>query len=197
MVYYDHAMVGATVAMAVGAQRRQGWLMVVMAALAAMFPDWDAVFKHISPDTYKIAHRVWGHNLFAVTLVGAALGALGYLIHQSLNTRRPVGPDASSSGVGPWILLCILVMWTHPLFDLLYCGEELNLDWPVRLFWPIVPGGLGLPWMPWSDEGATCILLGGLVVCVLARRHSQLCACVVLVLLASYIGVRGALLHNA
>jgi hypothetical protein len=67
MVYYDHAMVGATLAVALGAQRRYGWPVVALAALAGMFPDWDATPKHFSPRTYQIGHRVWGHNLFAVT----------------------------------------------------------------------------------------------------------------------------------
>src|SRR5262249_28013257 len=54
MVYYDHAMVGATLAVAVGAQRRYGWGVVLLAALVGMFPDWDALSKHVSPQTYKV-----------------------------------------------------------------------------------------------------------------------------------------------
>jgi len=59
MVHYDHGMLGATLAVAVGAQRRLGWPAVALAALAAMFPDWDAMSKHISPRTYQAGHRVW------------------------------------------------------------------------------------------------------------------------------------------
>src|SRR5262245_17944787 len=96
MVYFDHGMLGATLAVAVGAHRRLGWPAVVLAALAAMFPDWDAMSKHISPQTYQAGHRVWGHNLFAVTLAGIALGGLGYLIHNSRPGSHP--PSASAPG---------------------------------------------------------------------------------------------------
>lgn len=92
MVYYDHALVGATLAVAAGMQRRYGWPAVMLAALAGMFPDWDATPKHFYPEAYVAGHRVWGHNLFAVTLAGAALGGLGYLID-----RSPGGRDARSA----------------------------------------------------------------------------------------------------
>src|SRR5438874_509089 len=109
MVYYDHAMLGATVAMAVGAQRRYGWAVVVLAALAGMVPDWDAASKHVSTPVYEAGHRVWGHNLFAVTLAGAALGWLGYAIHRSLAHRFAAQAAGDSDGVGPWIVLGVAV----------------------------------------------------------------------------------------
>jgi hypothetical protein len=93
--YYDHGMIGATLAVAAGAQRRYGWAAVVLAALAAMFPDWDAATERSYPRAYAEGHRFWGHNLFAETAAGAALGWLGYLIHRSRSRRlaRPPSPD--------------------------------------------------------------------------------------------------------
>jgi hypothetical protein len=85
-------------------------------------------------------------------------------------------------------------MLSHPLLDLLYCGWERDAAWPVGLFWPVVPDGFALPWMPWSDRGATALLVGGLCVC-LVRRQRQGIAGVVLVVLAVYVGLRGALLR--
>src|SRR4051812_4718884 len=124
MVHYDHGMLGATLAVAAGAHRRLGWPAVALAALAAMFPDWDAMSKHISPQTYQAGHRVWGHNLFAVTLAGIALGGLGYLIHNS----RPTSQTPSAIRLGPWVVLGVLIMWSHPLLDVLYCGLERDAD---------------------------------------------------------------------
>lgn len=196
MVYYDHAMVGATLAVAVGAQRRYGWGVVLFAALVGMFPDWDALSKHFSPQTYKAGHRVWGHNLFAVTLAGAALGAAGYLIHRSLAARRPPGEAPAPGGPGPWVALGLLVMWSHPLLDLLYCGLDREADWPVSLLWPLASGGVGVPWVPWYDWGATALLATGLVAIAALRRHRQLTACVSLVIFGVYVAVRGFLLHG-
>jgi hypothetical protein len=185
-------MVGATLAVAAGAERRYGWAAVVLAALAAMFPDWDAATERSYPRAYAQGHRFWGHNLFAVTASGAALGWLGYLIYRSRSRRLPRPPNVGSDGPGPWVVLGVAVMLSHPLLDLLYCGLERDADWPVGLLWPVVPTGFARPWVPWSDRGATAILLVGLCVCLLVRRHRQAYAVAVLAVLALYVGVRGA-----
>jgi hypothetical protein len=202
MVYYDHAMLGATLAVAVGAQRRQGWPVVILAALAGMFPDWDALSRHISPETYRIGHRAWGHNLFAATLGGTLLGLLGYWISRS----GPMSFDQESampksngrrqtSEMGFWIILCVLIMWSHPFFDVLYCGWDRDVNWPVRLLWPIVPAGFGRPWMPWNDWGASAILLAGLGAILLLHRHRQLVGVISLSLFGLYVVIRGALVQ--
>jgi hypothetical protein len=193
MVHYDHAMVGATLALAVGAQRRYGWAAVALAALAGACPDWDAVFKHVSPPTYQAAHRVWGHNVFAVTLAGLTLGGLACLIHRSRRTRELPPTD---SGIAPWLGLGVLIALSHPLFDLLYCGIDREADWPVGLLWPVVGERFGVPWIPWSDWGATILLFAGLLASLVFRQR-QLTACVSLLLLVLYVAVRGATLRWA
>ena len=202
MVYYDHAMMGATVAVAVGAQRRHGWPAVILAALAGMFPDWDAMSSHISPQTYRIGHRVWGHNLFAATLGGIMLGLFGYWISKSrpmiLDQEAPAAEpncERQTSEAGYWIILCVLIMWSHPFLDFLYCGWDRSVNWPVRLLWPIVPEGFGRPWMPWNDWGASAILVAGISTIILFRRHRQLVGVVSLSLFASYVVIRGALVQ--
>jgi membrane-bound metal-dependent hydrolase YbcI (DUF457 family) len=192
MIYYDHAMLGATLAVAVGAQRRYGWPVVGLAALAGMFPDWDAMSKHLWPTAYALGHRVWGHNLFAATLAGIALGAVGYWIHSS---QRPDALSSNDASLRAWILLGVLVLWTHPLLDVLYCGWGRDADWPVRLLWPLVPGGFARPWVPWSDWGATALLGAGLLVCAILPRYRQACAGCNLLALSLYVAARGFLLH--
>jgi len=95
----------------------------------------------------------------------------------------------------PWVVLGVAVMLSHPLLDLLYCGLEREAAWPVGLLWPVVPAGYALPWMPWSDRGATAVLAGGLCLCLVARRSSQGYAIASLVVLAVYVGIRGAMLQ--
>ena len=194
MVHYDHAMLGATIALALGVQRRFGWPAVALAALAGACPDWDATPKHFSPRTYQIAHRYWGHNLFAAALAGLAIGGVGCLIHRSRLRRAGEQAPERDGGVGLWLVLGVLIAWSHPLMDLLYCGVERGADWPVGLLWPVVREGFAVPWMPWSDWGATVILGGGLLL-ALAPRYRRVAACGALVLLGLYVGVRGALLR--
>jgi hypothetical protein len=191
MVHYDHAMLGGTLAVAAGFQRRHGWPAVVLAALAGMVPDWDATTKHVRPDAYAAGHRVWGHNVFAATLAGASLGGVGYLILRS-RSHRSAPPPADLGGAGPWVALGVAIAWSHPLLDLLYCGWGADVDWPVRLFWPVSERGFGLPWVPWSDWGATAVLAAGLLACALARAHRQSCAVATLAVFALYVGVCGA-----
>lgn len=194
MVYYDHALVGATLAVAAGLQRRHGWAAVALAALAAMLPDWDATSKHVSPAAYAQGHRVWGHNLFAATAAGAALGGVGYLIHRSRSHRSPP-PPAGPDGPGPWVVVGVAVAWSHPLLDLLYCGQGTDVEWPVRLFWPLSQQGFGLPCVPWADWGATAVLSVGLLACVLEGAYRRGCAAASLVVLGLYVGARGAQLN--
>lgn len=194
MVHYDHAMVGATLALAAGVERRYGWTPALLAALIAMFPDWDALPKHISPEAYLAGHRVWGHNLFAVTVAGAVLGGLAYLVHHS-GAARFRGAAVAPPPLALWVVLGVVIIWSHPLLDLLYCGLHHDADWPVKLLWPVAPAGFSLPWMPWSDWGATIILFAGLLVAFLSREYRQSAACASLALLVSYIGVRGWWLH--
>jgi hypothetical protein len=193
MQHYDHGLIGATLGIAVGAHRRLGWAAVVLASLAAMFPDWDDV-PHPGPGQPP-SHRFWGHNLFAVTLGGIILGATGYLIQRSLSHRTLRPPPDELGQLRAWVVLGLGIMLIHPFLDLLYCGVERNADWPVGLLWPIVQGGYALPWMPWSDRGATAILSAGLLLSLAVRRYSQLFAVASLVLLAVYVAIRGALLH--
>jgi membrane-bound metal-dependent hydrolase YbcI (DUF457 family) len=196
MMYYDHAMVAATVTVGMGAQRRYGWAIVVMAALAGLAPDWDALTQYKSLHDYQIGHRVWGHNLFAATFVGACVGAVGYLIHQSNGGEvSQEQARAARRGYAFWIGLGILIAWSHPLFDLLYCGVDRDADWPVGLLWPVVSRRVAVPWIPWSDWGATGILLAGLLLVALVRRQRQLAACVSLLLLGLYVALRGSLLR--
>jgi hypothetical protein len=86
-------------------------------------------------------------------------------------------------------------MLSHPLLDLLYCGWEREAAWPVGLLWPIVPTGFALPWVPWSDRGATAVLAAGLCLCLAVRRRRQRMAVLSLVVLGVYVGIRGAMVQ--
>src|SRR5436305_1781658 len=80
-------MLGATVALATGLHRRYGFAIVATGAFAGALPDWDAIPYPSGTPWYSSVHRVWGHNLFAATLLCGLAGAIGYLCWQSV--RRP------------------------------------------------------------------------------------------------------------
>lgn len=183
MHYYDHGLLGATLAVGAGAPRRLGPGSVLLAALVGMAPDWDALTSHVSRETYESVHRVWGHNLFAVIILGAALGALAWWVQRSVE-RGQTALARPTTALVIWIVLGVLIMLSHPLMDVLYCGGFGSRTWPVQLFWPFTSAGYALPCVPWLDRATTLILALGLLGAVVARRHAQAIACMTLVALA-------------
>lgn len=186
MHYYDHGLLGATLAVGSGAPRRLGAGSVLLAALIAMVPDWDALAKNISTESYRAVHRVWGHNLFAVVILGASLGALGWWIQCSAE-RRAVPAPRPRSDLAIWLALGTFIMLSHVLMDVIYCGGFGGPTWPVQLFWPMTSAGLAYPCVPWVDWLTTLILAVGLLGSLFVRRHSQAIACTSLVLLGGHV----------
>ena len=186
MHYYDHGLLGATLAVGSGAPRRLGAGSVLLAALIGMVPDWDALSQNISAESYRAVHRVWGHNLFAVAILGAALGALGWWIQQSAD-RRAVPVSRPRTELAIWLALGTLIMLSHVLMDVIYCGGFGGPTWPVQLLWPLTSAGFAYPCVSWVDWPTTLILAVGLLGSLLARRHSQAIACTSLVPLAGHV----------
>jgi len=71
-------MIGINGALAAGLQRNHGWKIVALAGVAAISPDWDGLTLVAGMSTFNQAHRVWGHNVLVVVLLGAALAAVDY-----------------------------------------------------------------------------------------------------------------------
>ena len=90
MTTFEHAMCGATLTLALGCHRTQGWGIVAMAACAAALPDWDGASIAFGGFAYAKVHRVWGHNLLVAGGMGALVGGVGYLAHLSTRFRRKV-----------------------------------------------------------------------------------------------------------
>jgi hypothetical protein len=191
-------MLGATLALATGAHRRQGWGVVAMAAVAAALPDWDDLPRAAAPEGYTSVHRVWGHNLLVAPLLSGLVGALGYLCWVSVR-RRP-GEDAgrqqqfSVHALAVWVTLGALMSLTHLLADVCYCGIDKAPDWPVALLWPFTLRGWAHPMVPWSDRTATLILGATLAAACLRPRVARLLALVGLGSVVGYIVVRGMML---
>ncbi len=181
MEYYDHAMSGAVLALATGAQRRFGPAIILTAAAAASFPDWD--------DLPGGAHRIWGHNLFIAPLAGGVIGSLGYLCYRS--ARRPPNSAPPPFGLRWWVLIGVLASLSHILGDLAYCGQQLSVEWPVLLLWPVSDGGWGFPLVPWADRGLTAIFAIGLAAACLMPARARLAGIAALTISIIYVGLWG------
>ena len=201
MTTYEHAMLGLTLAVAAGTQRRYGWALPATAAVAATVPDWDAVSLLLGPAAYATGHRTWGHNLFAAGLLGGVVGAVGYLCYLSAGVReralallRRLGEEAPAAGVPPrftghglalWVVVGVLAGLSHLPADILY-------PWRVPLLWPLAGGEWQLDVLKFGDLVPTILFLGGMFGMALWRRRARLIAWLTLLAVGCYVGVRWA-----
>jgi membrane-bound metal-dependent hydrolase YbcI (DUF457 family) len=199
MTTYEHAMLGLTLALAVGAQRRHGWALPATAAVAAALPDWDVVSLFFGADAYRTIHRTWGHNLLCAGLLGALTGGLGYCCYLSVRLRRRlhqflVRDDVKTNGSAlpyktldllVWVMLCIMAGLFHLLADLLY-------PWPIPLLWPFDERRWVFPILPWADMPPILLLLGEMFTLYYHPRYAQLIAWLTLFILTGYVAVRWA-----
>ena len=208
MTFFEHAMLGGTLALAAGGQRRHGWPLVFTAGVAAALPDWDGLSLAFGPTAYSTAHRVWGHNVLAAGLAGAVVGGLGYLCHQSARVRRrvhgllarrdqpppapPPPPPFSALGLAVWVVVGLLAGLSHLPADVIYGGSEGTTDWPVPLLWPFSPRTWAWPIVTWGDLGPTLIFIVEMFALYRWRGRATLIAWAALSAVAGYLAVRWA-----
>jgi membrane-bound metal-dependent hydrolase YbcI (DUF457 family) len=197
--YYDHALLGATLALATGAQRRHGWPIVLMAAAAAALPDWDVLPRGVpAPAGYRSVHRVWGHNLLVATLLSGLVGALGYLIWLSARRSSPDGGARarrfSGHALAVWTALAVLAVLSHLLADVCYCGVALAPEWPVALLWPFSERGAALPLVSLADHVLTWLLAVTLLAAGLRPSAAQGLGALALLVSFGYVAAHGLFL---
>jgi hypothetical protein len=202
---YDHVMVGANLALLAAQQRRYGWSIVTMSAVAAALPDWDGLTILSGGEAYARVHRVWGHNVAVASALGAAAGAVGYIsyllgwwgkIARLLPSASTVKPALASSRVfglrdlATWSVFGITASLSHLAFDLVYSGHAALAPWPLALLWPFSPQTWVYPIVPYGDLGATAIFIVEMF--VLCRRPSRATpiAWITMGLVLAYIGLR-------
>lgn len=190
MMYYDHAMLGAALALGVGAGRRQGWPIVAMAAVAAMLPDWDDLSTVVDPTIRRQVHRVWGHALVSAIPSGALLGAAGYLCWRAARGRSHA-PSASGHALGVWALVGMMAAASHLVADVIYSAATGAADWPVALLWPFARQAWAVPLFTCDDRGATAILGGGLLAVCALPSFGRLLAWLTLATLVGFVALRG------
>jgi hypothetical protein len=176
-------MSGAVLALAVGAHRRFGPAVVVTAAAAAAFPDWD--------DLPGGVHRIWGHSLLTAPLAGGLIGALGFLCYSSARRQRPAAVESQAGegrrALAVWVLVGLLASATHLLADLAYSGTFLAAEWPVALLWPISSRGWAYPLVPWADRGLTVVFAATLIGACLVPSCARLLGVLGMLISGAYV----------
>jgi membrane-bound metal-dependent hydrolase YbcI (DUF457 family) len=199
MVYIEHAMLGLTLAVAAGTQRRHGPALPATAALAAMLPDWDAVSLLYGKETYVAVHRTWGHNLLLGCGGGAIVGALGYLCRLSTGIRRRTlalwerlgekslthepRPVFSPTALLVWMFVGTLAGLSHLATDMLY-------PWDIPLLWPFDERRWHYAVLDWSERGLLVLFLVEMFALFQWRKQATLIAWLTLLLFVGYVSAR-------
>jgi hypothetical protein len=208
MTFYEHAMLGATFALAAGARRRHGWGLIAAAGVAAALPDWDGLSLLFGGEAYGAVHRTWGHNLLAACLAGVACGVAGYLCHRSTRVRRytqsllerleagksplPTEPFAASTP-SVWVAVGVLAALLHLPADLIYGSAPGVKDWPLKPLWPFSPREWAWPVLAWGDLVPTALFVAEMFALYRWPARARLVAALTLLVMAGYIAVRWAL----
>jgi hypothetical protein len=176
MTFFEHAMLGGTLTLAVGLHRRHGWRIAVMAGVAAMLPDWDGLTLVFGGAAYDMSHRIWGHNLLVAATLGGVLGVVQYVgnvagrVQHRLHRFAPASvspPTAPPHGTSSWTWSTLAIWFlvgagaslSHLGVDLLYSSHPRMQDWPLQLLWPFSRRNFAYPIIQWGDVGATIIFV--------------------------------------
>jgi hypothetical protein len=206
MTVYEHAMLGGTLALAVGLHRRHGWRGVGMACVAAALPDADGLSLLAGPTAYARAHRVLGHNLIAATALGLLAGSAGYFAARSARAQRAaaallarLASDVKVSADARPFAWRDLLLWTvfglvaalsHLPADIVYSGHPDLPPWPVPLLWPFSNQGWQLPIVPWGDVVTTVLFAVEMFALYRWPARAQPIAVATLAAVAGYVAVR-------
>jgi membrane-bound metal-dependent hydrolase YbcI (DUF457 family) len=206
LTVYEHVMVGVNLALGAGLHLRYGWRLAAVAGLAAALPDWDGLSILFGPAAYAEAHRVWGHNLLAASLLGGVVGAWAYGLNRAgwftwigkrlLPGRASFAARAGSQPRAPgslalWIGTGVVAGLSHLLADFFYSGHGNSESWPLQLFWPFSTRGWAYPILPWGDLGATILFIVEMFLIYRWPARARMIAWGSLAAVVFYVGVRG------
>lgn len=207
MTTYEHAMLGITGVLAAGLNRRYGWPIVAIAAVAAVSPDWDGVTIVAGTAAFAASHRVWGHNVWACIATGILIGCLDYrcdavtrggrflgrLLHLSMPGEPPrIRAAWSLGGLAVWIGVAVLAALSHLAADLVFSGSATLPDWQLQLWWPVSSAGYVFPLVSWGDAGVSIVFVAGMFAMWKWPGRLQAISAVTLAAVVVYVAARGA-----
>lgn len=209
MTVFEHAMLGASLGLAAGMQRRYGWRVIGMAAVAGALPDWDGLSILFGPEAYARAHRVWGHNLLTAGVGGLLVAWLEFRfgvltrLAQTIARRIPglklpagaLTPPAkgcSATALAAWLTLGLAAGYSHLVADYFYSGHPSMHTWGLPILWPFSDRAWARPTVPWGDLGATLIFIVEMFALYRRPARGQTTAWLGLIAVAAYVAIRAA-----
>lgn len=118
---------------------------------------------------------------------------LASVVDQAQSTDPQLNANNSS-----WLVLLtatLLAQLIHLPCDMVVSGGQGLSDWMIQPFWPLSKSGYVFPLIPWGDIGPTVILMAGCIVLAKMPQRSMQISWATLLLLVSYLVVRGCWLH--
>ena len=207
MTPYEHAMVGITGVLATGLNRRYGWPIVGLAAVAAVSPDWDGLTIVAGSAAFAASHRLWGHNVMACVLSGLVMGVVDYRfdvvtrcsrfltrkLRLGLTGGEPRVREARFlGGFAVWIGVAVAAALSHLVGDLMFSGSATLPDWELQPWWPLSRAGYVYPLVPWGDPGASLVFVAGMFAMWKWPRRMQSISLGTLAGVILYVAIRGA-----
>jgi membrane-bound metal-dependent hydrolase YbcI (DUF457 family) len=197
-------MLGVTGCAAFGLERKYGWQILAMAAVAAVSPDWDGLTLLFGPQLFDTAHRVWGHNVVVCAIVGALIAAVDYRYDVStrfgrwfvttLRVQPPpefqVRSQFTVRDLCVWVAVGVVAAGSHLIADMVVSGSATLTDWKVQLLWPFSQEGWVYPMIPWGDVGATIVFVIGMFAMLRWKSRSRETAWLTLAGVLAYLIVR-------
>lgn len=198
----EHTLVGILGGLSLGLHTRLGWTAIAFAAVVSNVPDLDGLPMLVDMQRFESGHRVWGHNLFAISVSALLLAALQYRfgwIEWIAVKLKPIMPadirsleasDTIRVGFFVLVLIGLVFQCVHLLCDMTVSGGQGLSDWPVKPFWPFSDTEFAFPLIPWGDVGPTVIMM--LAVILIAKfGKARRTAILALALLCGYMLCRG------
>lgn len=211
MTTYEHAMLGTCGVLSIGLQRRFGWPIVGIGAVAAVLPDWDGLTLVLGPKLFSQLHRAAGHNLLVCILLGGAVAALDYryslICRAARCVKRRLGRLLDLRGIASpirrrfrpgelavWLAVGVAASLSHLAADLVFSGSARLADWGLPLFWPFSDHQWVWPMVHWGDALPTVIFVAGMFAMTAWPRRIEWAARLTLLVEVGYIGLRGFVL---
>ena len=173
----SHAVLGQTLATALGRQASPLRTRVIAGVLGALAPDVDAVLMPFGWDLYLRAHEVGTHSLAgSLPIAGSAA-----LIVRALARDSPASDLFAAAWLG-----CL----SHIALDVLSGAR-------IQIGWPLVSGRVSLPLVAMGEPWLLAIFVVGAVALAMSRRRPRGTAVAVVAGAAAFLGVKAVLLAQA
>lgn len=173
----SHAVLGQTLATAIGRQAGPFLPRVMAGVIGALAPDMDAVLMPFGWDLYLRAHEVGTHSLAGSLPIAGSVA----LVVRAFARDSPASDLFAAAWLG-----CL----SHIALDVLSGAQ-------IQIGWPLVPGRVSLPLVAMGEPWLLAIFVAGAVALAMSRRRPRGTAVAVVAGAAAFLAVKAVLLALA